>query len=69
MRYAELIRKLGRLGCEFRSQASGSHEIWYNPHTNRSAPVPCHASKDISKKLLSKILRELGIDRRDFDGA
>jgi predicted RNA binding protein YcfA (HicA-like mRNA interferase family) len=69
MKYAELVKKLKRLGCEFRRQASGSHEIWYNPRTNRSTPIPCHANKDIGKSLLTKILRELGIDRRDFDKA
>jgi predicted RNA binding protein YcfA (HicA-like mRNA interferase family) len=69
MNYPELIRKLERLGCQFKRQAAGSHEIWLNPQACCSAPIPCHASKDINKKLLSKILRELSIDRQDFDQA
>jgi predicted RNA binding protein YcfA (HicA-like mRNA interferase family) len=69
MKYAELVKKLKQLGCEFKRQASGSHEIWFNPHTRRSAPIPRHTSKDIGKGLLSKILRELEIDRKDFDQA
>jgi predicted RNA binding protein YcfA (HicA-like mRNA interferase family) len=67
MKYAELIKKLQRLGCEFKRQASGSHEIWINPQNRRSAPIPRHANKDIGKALLAKILRELDIDRDDFD--
>jgi len=34
-----------------------------------STSIPRHASKDIGRRLLAKILRELGIDRKDFDGA
>lgn len=67
MKYAELVKKLERLGCQFKRQAAGSHEIWFNPHTQRAVPIPRHASKDIGKKLLAKILRELEIDRKDFD--
>ena len=69
MRYAELVKKLKKLGCEFKRQAAGSHEIWFNPHAKRSVPIPRHTSKDIGKNLLSKILRELEIDRKDFDEA
>ncbi len=42
MKYAELTKKLKRLGCEFKRQASGSHEIWFNPHSQRSTPIPRH---------------------------
>ncbi len=69
MKYAELIKKLKRLDCEFKRQASGSHEIWHNPHTQRSTSIPHHANKDIGKNLLAKILRELKINRKDFDNA
>ena len=67
MKYAELVKKLKRLGCEFKRQASGSHEIWFNPKTRRSTSIPHHANKDIDKKLLAKILRELEIDQKNFD--
>jgi predicted RNA binding protein YcfA (HicA-like mRNA interferase family) len=67
MKYAELVKKLQRLGCEFKRQASGSHEIWFNPRTHRSTSIPHHTSKDIGKSLVAKILRELEIDREDFD--
>lgn len=69
MKYAELTRKLRRLGCEFTRYGAGSHEIWRNPATGAQAPVPYHRSKDIGPQLLSRILRQLEIDREDFDEA
>jgi predicted RNA binding protein YcfA (HicA-like mRNA interferase family) len=67
MRYRELVKKLGRLGCEFVRQAGGSHEIWHNPHTGGISVIPCH-SREISKKTLGKILRELGLEHKDLWG-
>lgn len=69
MKYAELTRKLRRLGCEFTRYGAGSHEIWRNPATGTQSPVPYHRSKDIGPQLLSRILRQLEIDRDDFDEA
>jgi predicted RNA binding protein YcfA (HicA-like mRNA interferase family) len=67
MKYAELARKLRRLGCNLTRYGAGSHEIWRNPATGKQVPVPYHRAKDIGPKLLARILRELGIDRKDFD--
>ena len=67
MKYAELTRKLRRLGCHFTRFGAGSHEIWRNPTTGQQAPVPYHRNKDINPALLSRILRELDIDRNEFD--
>ncbi len=69
MKYAELTRKLRRLGCEFTRYGAGSHEIWRNPKTGKQVPIPYHRSKDIGPKLLSLILRELDIDRKNFEDA
>lgn len=69
MKYAELTRKLRRLGCEFTRHGAGSHEIWRNPDTGKQAPIPYHRSKDIGAGLLARILRALEIDRQDFDQA
>ena len=33
MKYAELTRKLQRLGCYCTRYGAGSHEIWRNPDT------------------------------------
>ena len=67
MKYAELTRKLRRLGCEFTRYGAGSHEIWRNPETGKQASIPYHVSKDIGPTLLARILRQLGIDHSDFD--
>lgn len=69
MKYAELARKLRHLGCEFTRYGAGSHEIWRNPGKGGQAPIPYHRSKDIGPQLLSRILRQLEIDRDDFDQA
>ncbi len=69
MKYAELTRKLRRLGCEFTRYGAGSHEIWRNAANGKQVPIPYHRSKDIGPKLLARILRELAIDHGDFDDA
>jgi predicted RNA binding protein YcfA (HicA-like mRNA interferase family) len=69
MKYAELTRKLRRLGCYFTRYGAGSHEIWRNPATGRQVPIPYHRTKEIGPKLLYRILYQLGIDRKDFDQA
>lgn len=69
MNYSELTRKLRRLGCCPTRFGAGSHEIWRNPETGQQTPIPYHLSKDIGPGLLARILRQLGIDRRAFDGA
>jgi len=69
MKYAELARKLRRLGCYFTRYGAGSHEIWRNPATGKQSPIAYHATKEIGPKLLSRILQQLGIDREDFDKA
>jgi predicted RNA binding protein YcfA (HicA-like mRNA interferase family) len=69
MKYAELAKKLRRLGCEYVRPGPGSHEIWLNLRTGRAVPIPYHRTKDIGPKLLARILRELEINRQDFDRA
>jgi len=69
MKYAELARKLRRLGCYFTRYGAGSHEIWRNPATGKQSPIAYHATKEIGPKLLSRILQQLAIDREDFDKA
>jgi predicted RNA binding protein YcfA (HicA-like mRNA interferase family) len=69
MKYAELTRKLRRLGCYFTRYGAGSHEMWRNPASGKQVPIPYHRSKEIGPELLSRILRQLGIDRDDFDQA
>jgi len=48
-------------------QAKGSHEIWHNPGTNRTAVIPNHAG-DLPKGTLAAILKQLQVAREDLDG-
>ncbi|MBI2909353.1 MAG: type II toxin-antitoxin system HicA family toxin [Chloroflexi bacterium] len=52
MKYGELVRKLRRLGYEFRRQARGSHEIWWHPETKRYTVVPHHEAGEIPQRTL-----------------
>jgi len=61
MNYADLTRKLQKLGCEFRRQAKGSHELWWHPGRKLYSTIPHHGAKDIKKGTLRKILRDLEI--------
>ncbi len=38
-RYRDVIRRLQRFGFEFRSQAAGSHEIWFQPATGKFTTI------------------------------
>ena len=69
MKYAELTRKLRRPGCYPTRFGAGSHEIWRNPATEKQTPIPYHRSKDLGAGLLSRILKQLDIDRENFDEA
>ncbi len=68
MTYRELSRKLRALGCEFRRQSKGSHEIWTNPMNKRSAVIPNHPG-DIPAGTLAAILKQLDISREDLADA
>jgi mRNA interferase HicA len=61
MTKSELLKHLQRSGCQLVRQ--GKHEIWFNPRTGMTSPVPRH--HEIDKQLVRKICRELGIDRPD----
>ncbi len=68
MRYGELTRKLRRLGIEFRRQARGSHEIWWDPKRKLYTLIPNHPGHDIKKGTLASILRDLGLTEEDLEG-
>jgi len=64
-RYPEIVRKLKRLGFRFDRQAAGSHEIWFNPDTNRYTTVPNHPG-DMPEGTLRAILKQAGISSEEF---
>lgn len=66
MKYSELTRKLRRLGIEFRRQSRGSHEIWWDPRRELYTLIPKHPGREIKKKTLAAILRDLGLTEEDL---
>jgi len=56
-RYREIVKRLRRLGFEFDRHAAGSHEIWYNPQTDRYTTVPNHAG-ELPEGTVRTILRQ-----------
>jgi predicted RNA binding protein YcfA (HicA-like mRNA interferase family) len=47
---------------------TGSHFIFYHPKTKRRVTVPFH-NKDLPKGTLISILKQSGLDRKDFNPA
>jgi predicted RNA binding protein YcfA (HicA-like mRNA interferase family) len=67
MRYREVARRLAGLGCVETSRAGGgSHRKWHNPATGQAAVVPDHGSKDLKLGTVRAVVRQLGIDWREF---
>jgi len=66
MNHRKLTRRLRQLGCEFVRQGSGSHEIWWNPASERFSVIPRHGGRDLPAGTLRTILRQLGIDPAVF---
>jgi len=64
-KYREIVKKLKRLGFEFLRQGAGSHEIWYNPSTNRYTTIPNHPG-DMPEGTLKAILNQAGINTDMF---
>ena len=58
MKRREFIRKLESAGVVLK-RASGGHDIYFNPVTKRSAPVPRH--NEIPDTLCKLIERQLGV--------
>jgi mRNA interferase HicA len=67
LNYRELARKLRASGCVPDRYAKGSHEIWINLKTNARTTVPNWGSRDLKQGTISRILRDLGIRKEDFD--
>ena len=64
-KYRIIIRILKNFGFEFYRQAAGSHEICFNPQTNRFTTLPNHLG-DMPEGTLRAILKQADIDVDDF---
>jgi predicted RNA binding protein YcfA (HicA-like mRNA interferase family) len=63
--YRDVVRRLRKFGFLFDRQAAGSHEIWYNPATDRYTTLPNHPG-DIPEGTLRAIIKQTGIESDDF---
>lgn len=64
-RYRQIVKKLKAFGFEFFRHAAGSHEIWYNPSTDRFTTIPNHPG-DMPEGTLRAILKQAGITPDEF---
>ena len=68
MNYRDVAKRLKKLGCQELSRHSrGSHRKWYNPITERATVVPDWGGKDLKLGTLRAVMRQLGIDWKDFE--
>jgi len=56
-----LIKILQQNGFYFK-RASGSHHIYFNPETGKTAIVPVHGNRDLKKGTFLGILKQAGIE-------
>jgi predicted RNA binding protein YcfA (HicA-like mRNA interferase family) len=64
-RYRDIVKRLKELGLQFDRQARGSHEIWFNPETQRYTTIPNHPG-DMPEGTLRAILKQAGISPEAF---
>ena len=64
-RYQEMARRLRHAGYRFDRPGPGSHEVWRYERSGRKVTLPRHVG-DMTEGTLRAILREAGIDVRDF---
>jgi len=59
-----LIKVLESNGFVFR-RSKGSHQVYYNAVTNKTALVPVHGGRDLKKGTFFGILKQAGIELKD----
>jgi len=64
-KYREIVKRIKKQGFVFYRQAAGSHEIWFNPDTNKITTIPNH-SGDMPEGTLNAILKQADIDIEVF---
>ena len=69
MTYVDLCKKLVNCGCNFEREGRGSHEVWRSRVTGKRTTVPRRSGKDLPPGTVRTIVRDLGIDKSDFDKA
>lgn len=64
-KYRKIVQILKKFGFEFYRQASGSHEIWYNPESKKFTTIPNHTG-DMPEGTLKAILKQATIEIDEF---
>ena len=64
-RYREIVKRIKAFGFAFDRQAAGSHEIWYNPVTDRYTTIPNHPG-EMPEGTLRAIFKQADISPEDF---
>ena len=64
-RYRDVAGRLRHAGYRFDRPGPGSHEVWRHERTGRKVTLPRHDG-DMAEGTLRAILREAGIDVREF---
>ena len=59
--YRDLVQVLRENGFEFLRPGKGSHEIWFNPSTNRHVTVP-RTTK--SRHTANDVLKQAGLTKK-----
>ena len=66
LKLREALRALARLGF-VKVRQKGSHALFKHPD-GRSTVVPLHNKEEIGRGLLSKIIKDCGVDAKEFLG-
>jgi len=61
----DIARVAQKIGFEFDRQ-SGSHAVYYRKSDRRRIIVPVHPGKDIKRKTLYGIIKDMGIEPEEF---
>ncbi|MEN6451025.1 MAG: type II toxin-antitoxin system HicA family toxin [Thermoguttaceae bacterium] len=67
MTYRDVARKLTALGCqELPRRGGGSHRKWFNPATQQFTVIPDWGGRDLKLGTARALVRQLGIQWREF---
>jgi len=60
MKASELTRLAKKKGCQIKRHGA-DHDIWLNPKTGNTAPIPRHQSKEVATGTANRIIKDLGL--------
>lgn len=61
-----LVKILEQHGFIFK-RSRGSHQLYYNPVSNKTIIVPFHGGKDMKKGTFLAVLKQASIDKNELD--